>query len=39
MRALHAALRRDLSRLRDVAGQLDSSAGAPSTVLAGWGAL
>jgi hypothetical protein len=36
MRALHAALRRDLSRLRDVAAQLDSSAAAPPTVLAGW---
>jgi len=35
MRALHAALRRDLSRLRDAAAQLDSSAGAPATVLAG----
>jgi hypothetical protein len=39
MRALHAALRRDLSRLRDVAGQLDGSAGAPATVLAGWDAF
>jgi hypothetical protein len=39
MRALHAALRRDLSRLRDVAAQLDSSAGAPPTVLAGWDAF
>jgi hemerythrin-like domain-containing protein len=39
MRALHAALRRDLSRLRDVAGQLDSSTGAPPTVLAGWDAF
>jgi len=39
MRALHAALRRDLSRLRDAAGQLDSSAAAPSTVLAGWDAF
>jgi hypothetical protein len=39
MRALHAALRRDLSRLQDVAGQLDGSAGAPPTVLAGWDAL
>ena len=39
MRALHAALRRDLSRLRDAAAQLDSSAGAPSTVLAGWDAF
>jgi hemerythrin-like domain-containing protein len=39
MRALHAALRRDLSRLRDTAAQLDSSAGAPSTVLAGWDAF
>ena len=36
MRALHAALRRDLSRLRDAAAQIDSSAGAPATVLAGW---
>jgi hemerythrin-like domain-containing protein len=39
MRALHAALRRDLSRLRDAAAQLDGSAGAPSTVLAGWDAF
>jgi hypothetical protein len=36
MRALHAALRRDLSRLRDAAAQLDGSAGAPPAVLAGW---
>jgi len=36
MRALHAALRRDLSRLREVAGQPDRSAGAPPAVLAGW---
>jgi iron-sulfur cluster repair protein YtfE (RIC family) len=36
MRALHAALRRDLSRLRDAAAQIDNSAGAPATVLAGW---
>jgi Hemerythrin HHE cation binding domain len=35
MRALHAALRRDLSRLKDVAGQLGGAA-APRTVLAGW---
>ena len=39
MRALHAALRRDLSRLRDAAGQLDGSAGAPPAVLAGWDAF
>ena len=39
MRAMHAAMRRDLSRLRDAAAQLDSSAGAPSTVLAGWDAF
>ncbi len=39
MRALHAALRRDLSRLRDAAGHLDGSAGAPPTVLAGWDAF
>ena len=35
MRALHAALRRDLSRLRDAAAQLGNSATAPPTVLAG----
>lgn len=35
MRALHAALRRDLARLGDVAGRLDGAA-APPTVLAGW---
>jgi hypothetical protein len=39
MRVLHAALRRDLSRLRDAAAQLDGSAGAPPTVLAGWDAF
>ncbi len=39
MRALHAALRRDLSRLRGAAAQLDGSAGAPPTVLAGWDAF
>ena len=39
MRALHAALRRDLSRLRDAAVQLDGSTGAPPTVLAGWDAF
>jgi len=39
MRALHAALRRDLSRLREAAAQLDSPAGAPPTVLAGWDAF
>lgn len=36
MRALHAALRRDLSRLRDAAAQLESSTAAPPAVLAGW---
>ena len=36
MRALHAALRRDLSRLREAAGRLEGSTGAPPTVLAGW---
>jgi hemerythrin-like domain-containing protein len=35
MRALHAALIRDLSRLQDVAGRLGGAA-APPTVLAGW---
>ena len=35
MRALHAALRRDLSRLCDAATQLGGSA-APPAVLAGW---
>jgi len=39
MRALHAALRRDLSRLRDVAAKLDRSAAVPPTVLAGWDAF
>jgi len=39
MRALHAALRRDLSRLRAAAVQLDGSAAAPATVLAGWDAF
>ncbi|MBO0813969.1 MAG: hemerythrin domain-containing protein, partial [Actinobacteria bacterium] len=36
MRALHAALRRDLSRLRATAAQLGNSAATPPTVLAGW---
>jgi hemerythrin-like domain-containing protein len=35
MRTLHAALRRDLTRLQAVADQLDGSA-PPPTVLAGW---
>jgi hemerythrin-like domain-containing protein len=39
MRALHAALRRDLSRLADVAWQLEGSTGAPPAVLAGWDAF
>src|SRR5262245_52783957 len=39
MRALHAALRRDLSRLREAAAKLGSSGGAPPTVLAGWDAF
>ncbi len=39
MRALHAALRRDLSRLRDAAAQSGNAAGAPPAVLAGWDAF
>ena len=39
MRALHSALRRDLSRLQAVAGQLDESAPAPPAVMAGWDAF
>ncbi len=39
MRALHSALRRDLSRLQAVASQLHGSTPAPATVLAGWDAL
>jgi hemerythrin-like domain-containing protein len=39
MRALHAALRRDLSRLRDAAAQLGNSGSAPPAVLAGWDAF
>jgi hypothetical protein len=39
MRALHAALRRDLSRLRDAAAQLGNSTAAPPTVRAGWEAF
>jgi hemerythrin-like domain-containing protein len=39
MRALHAALRRDLSRLQAVASQLDRSTPTPATVLAGWDAF
>lgn len=38
MRALHAALRRDLSRLHSAAAELGSMA-APPTVLAGWDAF
>lgn len=33
MRALRAALRRDLSRLRDVTAQVDGSAGPPAAML------
>ncbi|HEY6747269.1 MAG TPA: hemerythrin domain-containing protein [Mycobacteriales bacterium] len=36
MRALHAALRRDLSRLQAVAGSLPASGPAPAEVLTGW---
>ena len=39
MLAMHAALRRDLTRLRDAAAELDRSAArpvTPETVLAGW---
>src|SRR5262249_3786803 len=39
MRALHAALRRDLARLREAAATLGNSAGAPPTGLAGWDAF
>jgi hypothetical protein len=39
MRALHAALRRDLSRLRAAAARLDGATTAPPTVLAGWDAF
>jgi len=39
MRALHAALRRDLSRLREAVAKPGSLAGAPTTVLAGWDAF
>ena len=39
MRALHAALRRDLSRLRDAADHLDGSVTPPPTVMAGWDAF
>src|SRR6266566_3502479 len=39
MRALHSALRRDLSRLQAAAAQLDGSTPAPPTVLAGWDAF
>ena len=39
MRALHAALRRDLSRLRDAAAQFGNSTAAPPTVRAGWEAF
>jgi hemerythrin-like domain-containing protein len=36
MFALHDALRRDLSRLREAAANIDDSAEVPATVLAGW---
>ena len=36
MFALHDALRRDLSRLRAAAANIDDSAQVPATVLAGW---
>jgi hemerythrin-like domain-containing protein len=39
MLALHAALRRDLSRLRETATHLTQPATAPPTVLAGWDAF
>src|SRR5262249_43197848 len=39
MHALHAALRRDLSRLHASAAKLDVSASTPRTVLAGWDAF
>ena len=39
MRTIHAALRRDLSRLRDATAKIDGTAGAPATVLAGWDAF
>lgn len=39
MRALHAALRRDLTRLEAVAGHAKRTTPAPLTVLAGWDAF
>ncbi|HEX7994393.1 MAG TPA: hemerythrin domain-containing protein [Streptosporangiaceae bacterium] len=36
MFALHDALRRDLSRLREAAASIEGSAQVPATVLAGW---
>jgi len=39
MRAMHAAMRRDLSRLRDAVREIDDSAETPPTVLAGWDAF
>jgi iron-sulfur cluster repair protein YtfE (RIC family) len=36
MFALHDALRRDLSRLREAAANIEDSAQVPATVLAGW---
>jgi hemerythrin-like domain-containing protein len=39
MRAMHAALRRDLRRLQEVAARLDSGSAAPPKVLAGWDAF
>jgi hemerythrin-like domain-containing protein len=39
MRALHSALRRDLSRLEAVADQAHPTTPAPQTVLAGWNAF
>ena len=39
MRALHSALRRDLTRLQAAAAKLDGSTPAPRRVLAGWDAF
>ncbi|MDR2985668.1 MAG: hemerythrin domain-containing protein [Nocardiopsaceae bacterium] len=36
MLALHAALRRDISRMREAAAKIDDPANVPTTVLAGW---
>jgi iron-sulfur cluster repair protein YtfE (RIC family) len=39
MLALHAALRRDISRMKEATARIEDSANVPTTVLAGWDAF